>query len=180
MIKINDPVHVKNKARKNHQNSIKTTQNLWPKNPYPWLAVVGPRADTKFLQQLCDKVPSEQMQRDLPIFFREARGFGERLCGKKSSQIIEHHQKPIKNQIHQPHPTKVQNAVSQYCEVSYRQFMDVLVPLLSSAELQPQVLAMLNSLGSSAAMLIVLNSSPKGKLAIVLKAPVEVGRPKNW
>ena len=37
------------------------------------------------------------------------------------------------------------------CQVSYRQFMDVLVPLLSSAELQPQVLAMLNSLGSSGA-----------------------------
>ncbi|CAL1138796.1 unnamed protein product [Cladocopium goreaui] len=52
--------------------------------------------------------------------------------------------------------------------------MDVLVPLLSSAELQPQVLAMLNSLGSSGAMLVVLNSAPKGKLSIVLKAPVEV------
>lgn len=33
---------------------------------------MAPRTDAKFLQQLCDKIPSEQMQRDLPIFFREA------------------------------------------------------------------------------------------------------------
>lgn len=33
---------------------------------------------------------------------------------------------------------------------------------------------MLMSLGASAAMLVVLNRAPKGKLSIVLKAPVEV------
>ena len=43
-------------------------------SPGPWPPFLShsARADTKFLQQLCDKVPSEQMQRDLPIFFREA------------------------------------------------------------------------------------------------------------
>ena len=34
-------------------------------------------------------------------------------------------------------------------QVRYQAFMDVLVPLLSCSELQPQVLAMLNSLGAS-------------------------------
>lgn len=45
-------------------------------NPYRWISTtkstMAPRTDAKFLQQLCDKIPSEQMQRDLPIFFREA------------------------------------------------------------------------------------------------------------
>ncbi|CAK9011325.1 unnamed protein product [Durusdinium trenchii] len=59
-------------------------------------------------------------------------------------------------------------------EVSYRQFIDVLVPLLEDVQLLPQVSAMLMSLGASAAMLVVLNRAPKGKLSIVLKAPVEV------
>lgn len=39
----------------------------------------GSRTDAKFLQQLCDKIPSEQMQRDLPIFFREAQDLDRNL-----------------------------------------------------------------------------------------------------
>ena len=59
-------------------------------------------------------------------------------------------------------------------QVSYRQFLDVLLPLLSDASLQPQVIEMLRSLGASKAMLAVLNGAPKGKLSIMLAADVQV------
>ena len=58
--------------------------------------------------------------------------------------------------------------------MSYRQFLDVLLPLLSDASLQPQVIEMLRSLGASKAMLAVLNGAPKAKLSIMLAADVQV------
>ncbi|CAJ1343810.1 unnamed protein product [Effrenium voratum] len=57
-------------------------------------------------------------------------------------------------------------------EVSYVQFAEVLVPLVSDAKLGPKLSVMMGKL-ENGTMLEVLNTAPKGKLPIVLKAPIE-------